>query len=322
MRMVWLVLLHILMVVLNHTYAQYDEKLFEVAKYYGNKEAAISYTFDDGLEEHFTLVYPKFQELGFKGTFWINGKAVNEAERGIQKKTPRVLWNDLKVMAKSGHEISNHGWSHKNLTKISIDEACTEITRNDSIIFSKTGIKPVTYCYAYNSKNDTIIKLASQGRVATRTTQVAMGHESTNENLNCLIEKVIENKEWRVMMIHGITYGWDAFTDANILWQHLDFVKQKTDKIWVATFKDIAAYTAEKKNTQLRVHKKRRKWIIIPQSNLDENLFSHKLTMIVNQDSIKQFAVKQNGKNIPLYYRENTALFDFNPNEKIVVKIK
>ena len=56
-----------------------------VACYYGDCEAAISYTFDDGLLEHYTLVFPKFRELGLKGSFCIIGSKV-----GKDQKTPLV----------------------------------------------------------------------------------------------------------------------------------------------------------------------------------------------------------------------------------------
>lgn len=44
-------------------------------------------------------------------------------------------------------------------------------------------------------------------------------------------------------MIHGITQGYDAFREGSILWNHLDKVKALEDKIGVATFRDISAYT-------------------------------------------------------------------------------
>ena len=44
-----------------------------VAKYKGDKACAISYTFDDGLAEHYTLVAPQLERRGFRGTFFING---------------------------------------------------------------------------------------------------------------------------------------------------------------------------------------------------------------------------------------------------------
>lgn len=72
----------------------YSKSDFRIAKYRGNKECAISYTFDDGLKEHYTTVAPRFEELGFRGTFWINGSKVNLDNDNISD-TTRVTLNRL-----------------------------------------------------------------------------------------------------------------------------------------------------------------------------------------------------------------------------------
>lgn len=41
-----------------------------VARYKQDKACAISYTFDDGLAEHYTLVAPQLEKRGFRGTFY------------------------------------------------------------------------------------------------------------------------------------------------------------------------------------------------------------------------------------------------------------
>ena len=47
-----------------------------VAKYKDNKACAISYTFDDGLKEHYTIVGPEFEKRGMRATFFINGSKI------------------------------------------------------------------------------------------------------------------------------------------------------------------------------------------------------------------------------------------------------
>ena len=59
-----------------------------VAKYKADKQCAISYTFDDAHLEHYTLVFPKFEKLGFKATFWVNGKTIEDYEKGLPNHTP------------------------------------------------------------------------------------------------------------------------------------------------------------------------------------------------------------------------------------------
>lgn len=74
-----------------------------VAKFDGNRACAISYTFDDGLLEHYTLVRPQLNALGLKASFCIIGSKVGKDQKG----TPCMTWEQLKEMAAEGHEKTN-----------------------------------------------------------------------------------------------------------------------------------------------------------------------------------------------------------------------
>ena len=50
----------------------------QIARYKQDKACAISYTFDDGLAEHYTLLVPQLEKRGFRGTFWICGSNINK----------------------------------------------------------------------------------------------------------------------------------------------------------------------------------------------------------------------------------------------------
>lgn len=293
--------------------AQTSAPLFSVAKYKSDKQCAISYTFDDGLKEDFTVVFPKFEELGFKATFFINGNTINQGELGLQEK-PRATWSQLKTIGDHGHEISNHGWTHKKLTLCTPVEMLFEIMHNDSIIEAKIGKKPTTFGYPNNSRNPEVIKAASKNRVGTRTSEFQMGSKSTPENLSEKLESLLKNGDWCATMIHGITYGYDAFKTDSILWDHLEKVKSQEDKIWVATFQDVAAYTAEQQNIKLEIKEKGKKWKIIPLFTLDNNLFNSPVTMVVNKGQIKKLKAKQNGRILTSKILNDKALFDFDPN--------
>lgn len=47
-------------------YIRYRDPEVYVADYKDNKECAVSYTFDDGLQEHYTLVFPKWRRWDSK----------------------------------------------------------------------------------------------------------------------------------------------------------------------------------------------------------------------------------------------------------------
>ncbi len=294
---------------------------FRVAKFRNDKACAISYTFDDALEEHFTIVFPHFEKLGFKGTFWVNGNTIENDARNRTEK-PRVSWENLKIMAEHGHEISNHGWSHKNMNRLTPEEMKREIEMNDSAIFNNTGFLPRTFCYPFNAKNATAIMLASENRVATRTEQFAMGSKSTHENMEQKVADLIKNRDWGVAMIHGITYGYDAFRSDTIFWNHLEKVKALEDKIWVGTFAEVGAYVRIRDELFYEIEKNKNKFIIKPQLNLDKKLFTELLTGVIERNDIKKISINQNKRKIKHRISDNKVVFDFNPfGGEITVKI-
>ena len=267
------------------------------------------------MQEHYTLVYPELEKYGFKGTFWVCGKIIEDKEAALGK--ARMTWNQLKEMSDKGHEISNHGWSHLVLRNKKTEQVRTEIAKNDSVILAETGKRPLTFCYPGNFVDEQVIKIASEGRVGTRLRQYAIGGEkahSTSEALDKWVNELLLSGDWGVTMTHGITYGYDSFGDPVILWEHLKKVKAREDSIWVGTFREVAAYVKERKNVQLNVLKDEWGITVVPFLELDSTLFSQPLTMVVNFNSDGEVThVKQNGKELPIRKQGGEILFDFNP---------
>ena len=302
---------------------QDTKSIFRIASYKNDKVCALSFTFDDGVLEHYTLAVPQLEKHHFRGTFWINGKTILTGEKeGVVNGLPRIDWEQLKEMADKGHEISNHGWSHKKLTECNESEIRLEIKRNDSIIEEKTGYRPITFCYPGNRYNSEIVKIALENRVGTRTKQYQIGRRSTKENLQKFTQDLIDSKNWVATMIHGINSGYDIFTSDTILWNYFAYVKSLENKIWVAPFRDVAAYTKEQENTIVEIVKKRNKWILTPKCVLDEKLFTMPLTMVMSNSGCGRIIIKQ-GKNIlPIEYLSDQCLFDFNPHgSPIIIKV-
>ena len=103
--------------------------------------------------------------------------------------------------------IVAHGWSHKNLTKITLEEAAVEIEKNDSIISANLGFVPRTFCYPYNARNEEVLEIASKNRVDTRTKQIAVGGHSTPEKLDQWINELLNTGEWGVGMKLSICFS-------------------------------------------------------------------------------------------------------------------
>lgn len=296
----------------NKYLLQNTPTVFSIAKYKDDKTCAISYTFDDGLKEHYTLVTPKLKQLGMKATFWINGSKINNDENTIVD-TTRMTWKNLQEMSRKGHEISNHGWAHKNFGRFSIEEIKEDIFKNDSAILANTGIMPRTFCYPNNTKTPEGVKLASENRVGTRLEQRSVGGKSTDENLEKWVEDLLKNREWGITMTHGITYGYDQFSSAGILWQHLEKVKKLEDSIWVGTFKDVVSYAKEREAILLDIERKKNGLTITPHLLLDRALFTVPLTGVINRGRIKSVKIVQGKKQLKSKILPGKVLFEFDP---------
>ena len=293
-----------------------------VAKYRHDKVCAISYTFDDGLAEHYTLAAPQLEQRGFRGTFFINGSKVNKDERHI-KDTTRVTWPQLKEMAEKGHEISNHGWAHRNFAKFPFEVLKEDILKNDSAIYAHVGVMPRTYAYPNNTKQGEAMAFVARNRVGTRLKQRSVGSKRTARDLEKWMETLIKTGDWGVCMTHGLTYGYDAFGNPQRLWEHWEQVKANEDKIWVGTFHEVVSYLKEREAIRLTVTEKKNKLHVVPELPLDKELFTEPLTMVVEGGTMKKVSARQGKKKLSVQLRSDKAFFDFDPfGGEIIVTIR
>ena len=293
-----------------------------VAKYRHDKVCAISYTFDDGLAEHYTLAAPQLEQRGFRGTFFINGSKVNKDERHI-KDTTRVTWPQLKEMAEKGHEISNHGWAHRNFAKFPFEVLKEDILKNDSAIYAHVGVMPRTYAYPNNTKQGEAMAFVARNRVGTRLKQRSVGSKRTARDLEKWMETLIKTGDWGVGMTHGLTYGYDAFGNPQRLWEHWEQVKANEDKIWVGTFHEVVSYLKEREAIRLTVTEKKNKLHVVPELPLDKELFTEPLTMVVEGGTMKKVSARQGNQKLSVQLRSDKAFFDFDPfGGEIIVTIR
>lgn len=278
-----------------------------VARYWGDRAAAVSYTFDDGLEEHYTKVFPELKKRGLKATFAVIGSKIGHDWKG----TPCMTGEQLKEMAADGQEISNHGWSHTGANHLTGEALRHEVQCCDTAIYEHTGVMPRTYVYPYNAKTPEALELCSRGRTGTRTEQVSMGSKRDSVWLRRWVDGLVASGGRGVTMTHGITCGYDAFGDASRFWQHLDYVSRRRDSIWIATLADVAAYVAERDDVKLKIRSRKGKTVVTPRMRLDKTVYNHPLTLVMKSD-VPLVAV-QDGKKLYVRRRGEGIMIDFLP---------
>ena len=116
-------------------------------------------------------------------------------------------------------------------------------------------------------------------------------------------------------MTHGITVGYDAFRDADVLWSHFRQVSDMQDSIWVATFHDVSAYRAERDAVSLAITAERNRMVVVPAMPLDAQLFNHPLTLVL-PDNVR--SARQGRRTLNIYSSLGRKCVDFNPHGKPV----
>lgn len=282
----------------------------KVADYKDGKECAVSLTFDDSMKEHYTIVAPELEKRGFRGTFWMCGGWM-PAEP--QYDTTHFTWAEAKEMSDKGHEMSNHSWSHPNMTTLSENELKEQIRKNDEAILANLGKPSTTFCFPYNAYNDAVLAEVMKGRIGARLKEFWLGGQhSPKEYLQKQIEDALAAGSWIVGMTHGINYGYDCYEDASEFTDFLDYLKSLEDRIWIGTFRDVAAYTAVAKGISLDISKDGKEITVVPATNLDRTLYETPLTLEVNTDG-KKIKAQQDGKALEASYRNGKAYITFCP---------
>ena len=120
-------------------------------------------------------------------------------------------------------------------------------------------------------------------------------------------------------MTHGITCGYDAFTNPQLLWNTMERVAGMQDRLWVATLHDVLAYTAERDTILLDIKQGKNELTVTPKMPLDKHLFNHPLTLVVNGNVSEAV---QNGKRLMLTPKNGKTLIDIDPHgSKIKMKM-
>ena len=209
----------------------------------------VTYTFDDGLADQYTIAYPMFRKAGLPATFFIIGAKVGDP-KGIRSKaernTPVMTWDQIRDMSTNGMEIASHGWAHAKYAKMNRDEILYDIRCNQVALKENVGVDCVSFASPFNAKKgadgsdiEALVKVA--GLRAMRMKQEGAGGKMTAEQMNALVESAKKKGEWLVFMIHGMARGYDAWENPQELEKHLSWVEGQTD-VKVLSFADSAAW--------------------------------------------------------------------------------
>ncbi|MEV7967221.1 polysaccharide deacetylase family protein [Sphaerisporangium sp. NPDC088356] len=156
------------------------------------KVKCISLTFDDGPGPYTAKLLDLLREHHTKVTFFLVGQRVRK-----YAKTARG-------MAREGHEIGNHTYTHPHLTSLSDDEVRDEIVRTQDAIRKATGKEPDIMRPPYGDTDERVGSIAAELGLS----QIVWNGSSRDwelRNTAAITKKVLGlAKRDRVVLMHDV----------------------------------------------------------------------------------------------------------------------
>ena len=276
----------ILLIAINVGYSRSIEPPYEVGSWQGFRQAAISYTYDDGCSNQFAIAIPMFDEFDFKLTLFT-----------VTSWSPD--WAVLQEAASEGHEIASHTVTHTNLSGLSIAQQTTELKNSQDIINSHiTGQKCVTLAYPYcvpsNQELTEQYYIAArhcQGYIESATPtnfyQISslicgnLGSVKTAANFSQKFENTLTSKGWCVLLIHGIDNdGGYSPLPSSTLRESLEYLNDRKDKFWVSTFGNVVRYIKERNTASVTELSNQDNRITLKVTDtLDDTIYNYPITL-------------------------------------------
>ncbi len=138
-------------------------------------ENTIGISIDDADKSFYEVGWPKFKEMGFPVTLFVNTSTIHENNKNY------LNWDQIRELVNEGVSIGAHSHSHYHMSDLSIDEVKDEIEISNNIFLKELGSIPSLFAYPYGETNEEIINLLKEYKF-----KVAFGQHSgvINETSN------------------------------------------------------------------------------------------------------------------------------------------
>ncbi len=135
----------------------------------------IGISIDDADKSFYEVGWPKFKEMGFPVTLFVNTSTIHENNKNY------LSWDQIRELVNEGVSIGAHSHSHYHMADLSIDEVRDEIEISNNIFLKELGSIPPLFAFPYGEANEEIINLLKEYKF-----KVAFGQHSgvINETSN------------------------------------------------------------------------------------------------------------------------------------------
>ena len=197
------------------------------------------------------------------------------AERSATANPNHVTWDELRELAKHGHEIASHTVTHPRLAVLDDANLIYELERSREEILTHLGFQyifsvecpygtedkravsfaleryPLARNFMPDAFVDDIDRASKSDPLESRKEYVRWQRGPQTATPMSLMKSWVDTTAaheniWLVLVFHGVDgVGWQPRTGADLK-EYFGYIKSKQDRVWVATFQDVAKYMRER----------------------------------------------------------------------------
>lgn len=231
-----------------------------IARFRGNRVAAVSFTFDDGSENQASIASRVLDEFGLKGSFYVvpgltrDRKSDPLPKGAFRDSIGGASWEEWRDVARRGHEIGNHSLTHPFLTRITDEKLLErEIEESRRLITEKIGTPPLSFVYPHDRFNPHVRALVLAHHAAGREKDIIWGYPSFTARAGIgEMDRALAERAWIVPVFHGVEQGYDPVS-RETLRAIFAAAHKRRDRLWVDTFGNVARYREERQKAVLVV---------------------------------------------------------------------
>jgi peptidoglycan/xylan/chitin deacetylase (PgdA/CDA1 family) len=217
-------------------------------------------------------------------------------------------WEDFKKYTESGYEIASHSITHATMPGLDEANIRYELEKSKEEVKNHLGEK---YTFSvevpYGYEDDRVMQIAYKIYPALRNrmpepflkeidrasketphptdkdyVQWQRGplHKTPLSLMKSWVDTTYSSKDvWLVLVFHGIdSLGWEP-TPIPKLEEYFTYIKERENKLWVATFGDVTRYIREREHSAVSSNEKDGKIIVTLTHPLDKSQYDLPLTL-------------------------------------------
>ncbi|MHC4905437.1 MAG: polysaccharide deacetylase family protein [Planctomycetota bacterium] len=233
-----------------------------VALWQGDKNGAVSISFNNGWDSQYQNAFPALQSRDLKATFYTISSQIS---------FPNII--QIQQLVADGQEIGSQAVDPNDLTELPYEQQLYQLSESQAYLQQLTGQEVTTLAYPYGTYDAGVISLAKNYYIAARTTDalelndpndsfdsdwfyelVVIGpHDNGGGDANAIaylndsVDLAASENKWAIELFHsiGISGGYDAVSN-EAFGEHLDYLLTCEPNVWVAPVGRVSEYIYER----------------------------------------------------------------------------